>query len=40
MTHIIKSNTDKKIRLLPELCINKISGDTFVRSFEGKYSGR
>ena len=31
MTHIIRKNTGKKIRLFPELFIIKMSEDTFVR---------
>ena len=31
MTHIIRLNRDKEIKLFPELSINKIFGDSFVR---------
>ena len=31
MTYIIRLNRDKEIKLFPELSINKIFGDSFVR---------
>ena len=39
MTHIIRSNRDKKIKLFPELSITKIFGDSFVRFISDRSLG-